>query len=401
MRILQLTNKIPYPPKDGGSIATFSLSENFADAGHELTILAMNTGKHYYDINKIPGSIKQKMTIDGVYLNTDISPIDALKNLLFSKLPYNAVRFRDENYEKRLVDTLKKHTFDIILLEGLYLCFYIDVIRKYSKAHIAYRAHNIEHEIWQRTLCKEKNKAKKLYLTNLVKRLRKLEIDFVNKYDSLIPITTRDGEIFRKFGNTKKIHVTPTGISLNFLSKKLKEPDYKSVFLIGALDWTPNIEGLNWFLKESYDDIVKAFPDVSIYVAGRNAGASLVQKLKQYKNIVYLGEVEDAYEYIESKGVMIVPILSGSGMRIKIIEGMALQKAIVTTTIGTEGINTENNKNIIIADEPKEFSNAVIKLLQQPELQKQIGTDAKRFVYENYDNRRIADNLIKFFSKNI
>ena len=151
MNILQMANKVPYPTTDGGAIACMNLTRGFSLLGHQVTVLAMNTLKHKTLIEEIPETIRDLADFRFVQVNARISRRDALKNLLFSKEPYNAVRFEDKNFEKALIHLLKGKKFDIIQFEGLYVCPYIPVVRKYSDAKIVYRAHNIEHEIWGRT----------------------------------------------------------------------------------------------------------------------------------------------------------------------------------------------------------------------------------------------------------
>src|SRR5450759_1216485 len=151
MRILQLMNKVPWPPKDGGAIACLNMTKGFSMLGHEVTVLSMNTSKHHITIKEMPANIRSKANFQLVEVPASINWFEATLNLLFSKLPYNAQRFISDEFSLELIKLLTEKTYDVIQLEGLYLCSYIPVIRKYSKALIAYRAHNIEYEIWERT----------------------------------------------------------------------------------------------------------------------------------------------------------------------------------------------------------------------------------------------------------
>lgn len=394
MKILQLANKFPYPPKDGGSIATLSFSKSLAELGHEVTLLAINTSKHYTDISTVPADLKEAVRLIGVPVNTDIKPLKLLKNFLFSSLPYNAERFINTDYSMRLEELLRAETFDIIQLEGLYMAPYLDVIRRCSTARVVMRAHNIEHEIWERSFKQQKG-LKKFYLKSLAKRIRKMELSYLNAYDAVLPITSRDGDMLVSLGCTLPLHVVPTGIDTRELKPDHSQMEYPTVFHIGALDWGPNLEGLQWFFDQVWPRILQKNPDVQFYLAGRNAPASL--KNSSFPNMVFLGEVDDAYEFMRSKAIMIVPILSGSGMRIKIVEGMALGKTIVTTSIGTEGIQTTDRKNICIADDPAKFADDICELIQNPQLFSIIGENAFTFVKENYDNLSITASCVEFF----
>ena len=396
MNILQLTNKMPYPPNDGGNIATLNMSKSFANLGNKVTILAMNTPKHSFDINKIPEDLTNIINFETVEVETDINKKDALANLFFSSLPYNAVRFISDDYTNKLINILKSEDFDIIQLEGVYLTPYIDVIRKHSKALISLRSHNIEHEIWKRVAANESNPVKKKYTNILASRIQQFEKKYLNKYDLLIPITKRDLTVLNKMGNKKPAYVAMTGIDLPNLIKDNSNIDYPSLFYIGALDWVPNQEGLQWFFKHVWDKLNKKFPDLTICIAGRNAPENLLELFNR-KNVEYVGPVEDAYKFMNSKSIMIVPLFSGSGMRIKIIEGMALGKPIITTTIGTEGINSTDNENIMIANSEMDFVKSIEQLVTNEKLFNKISNHAMKFIEEQFDNNNINADLIKFY----
>ncbi len=399
MRILQLTNKVPWPPKDGGAIATLTLSKGFFLHGHQVTVLAMNTLKHHIHPDEIPEHLSEKINFHLVDVPAPLSMLGLLSNLLFSSLPYNAARFINEEFSHKLIDLLKGQQFDIIQLEGLYLCPYIPLIRRHSKALVVYRAHNIEQEIWQRSTRLSKG-GRKLYLRILARRLRRFEISYLDTYDLLVSITERDGKMLDELGNTKPRHTSQTGIDLSTLVPTAKYLEYPSLFHLGALDWSPNQEGLIWFITHCWPDIHKKYPKLNFYIAGRNAPEWIQTHFKN-EGIVYLGEVDDAYHFMNSKAIMVVPLHSGSGMRIKIIEGMALGKAIVSTTIGCEGIPAVDQENILIADDPDEFVKAVERLVEDKALFNRISQKAVDLIHEKFDNLAIVGSLIDFYKQHL
>ncbi|MFQ3579077.1 MAG: glycosyltransferase family 4 protein, partial [Bacteroidales bacterium] len=286
---------------------------------------------------------------------------------------------------------------DIIQIEGLYLCPYIPIIRSISNATIAYRAHNIEHQIWQRSIKGFKNPLKKLYIHHLTQRLQKFEINCLNSYDCLVPISQCDAERLQTMGNIKPLHVTPTGSPQSKIASYIPEPIGKTLFHLGALDWYPNQEGLLWFFDNVWSKLLQKYPKLYFYLAGRNAPQWFNEKIDKYPNIENFGEIDNPQDFIRNYAIMVVPLLSGSGMRIKIIEGMAAGKAIVTTSIGCEGINVTNGKNIFIADTPEGFAEAIIKLIENPQLILDIGTHAKQLVETQYDSTKLAENLLNFY----
>jgi len=399
MQILQLMNKVPWPPKDGGAIACMNMTKGFSMLGHEVTVLSMNTSKHHIRIKDMPLNIRNRADFRLVEVPASVNWLEAALNLLFSKLPYNAQRFISDEFSMELVKLLHEKPFDIIQLEGLYLCPYIPVIREYSQALIVYRAHNIEYEIWERT-AKLSEGIRSKYIRNLSKRIKRFEISYLNSYDILVPITDRDGQILDQLGNTKPRHTSQTGIDFASLVPTAKKLEFPSLFHIGALDWSPNQEGLTWFFDHCWPRIHQENPDLKFYLAGRNAPDWFERRIK-LDGVVYLGEINDAYDFINSKAIMVVPLFSGSGMRIKIIEGMALGKPIVTTDIGTEGIPTTNGDNIQIANDAEQFINAINQLINNRELSNQIGKNAIEFIQQKYDNLSQAGALINFFKQHL
>jgi glycosyltransferase involved in cell wall biosynthesis len=143
--------------------------------------------------------------------------------------------------------------------------------------------------------------------------------------------------------------------------------------------------------------VLKSVPQAKFYVAGRNAPKWFVKKIEKYKSVQYCGEVENAANFMRSKGIMIVPLLSGSGMRVKIIEGMVLGKAIVSTSIGAEGINAEPQRQIVIANSSQEFVASLVSLLQNIEYAKEMGQQAKEFDHKAFDNCLLTQNLMAFY----
>ncbi len=399
MKILQLTNKPPYPDKDGGAIATLNLTRGLARNGHEVTVLFMNTLKHQVKTIDIPPEVLSLADFRDVFVPAPISAPAALANLLFSYQPYNAVRFISKKFSESLKNLLQEKPFDIIQLEGLYLCPYIPLIRKYSKALIAYRAHNVEHEIWERTIALSGG-YKKYYIRNLAARIRKFELSWLNHYDLLVPITERDGNILNHLGNRKPVHVSPTGIDAASLRSGRASLEFPSLFHLGSLEWSPNQEGLLWFLQHCWPKIRERFPGLKFYIAGRKAPRWLINKFN-LPGVVFEGEVPDAYAFMDSRAIMIVPLLSGSGMRIKIIEGMAMGKAIVSTAIGAEGIGTTHGKNILIADTPEDFTGAICRLVADRELFNSLGRASILFIHENFDNLAIAGKLAGFYQNSL
>lgn len=401
MRILILVNKPPYPPNDGGAFATLNMALGLAESGAKVTLLAMNTPKHPTPAKDFPPAIKSKIGVETVFVNTKLSIIKAMVNLLFSKHAYNAQRFISKAYGQRLEQILTEQKFDIVQLEGLYLYPYMDIIRNHHRGIVSYRAHNVEHEIWARSSKAQNNRFKRWYFTHLAQRIKRAEKQFLNQVDLLVPISVRDEEMLKKMGYKGTVFTSSTGYMLEKSATIAEDFEFPSVFHLGSLDWIPNQEGLLWFLESCWPHVLTSVPNAMFYVSGRNASNELVKKILGYPNTVFLGEVEDAAEFMNSKAIMVVPLLSGSGMRIKIVEGMALGKAIVSTAIGAEGIDVISGEQLSIADTPYAMAKEIVDLCSSKDKVVSMGKSAQHFVEQHLDNTVLTARLAEFYSKTL
>jgi len=397
MKILVLANKVPFPPKDGGAIATQSIIAGLANNGAQVTVLAISTPKHCTSIGDLPQWLTNIAKFYIVPVNTDLNPTKALFNLLFSKKPYNTQRFVNTEVTEQLENLLKNNPFDLIQLEGLYMAPYIATVRKYSSAPIALRAHNVEYEIWERSARIETNFLKKWYLNNLAKRVKRMETQCLRSIDLLVAISKRDEEILLRMGFNGPSTTSQTGLDAEQFLPCKQLSHSNSIFHLGGLDWLPNQEGLLWFVNKCWNRVLSSQANAKFYVAGRNAPASFIDEITKFPNVEFCGEVPNSQEFICSKGIMVVPLLSGSGMRIKIVEGMFLGKAIVSTSIGAEGIEVENGKHMLIANDPEDFTKQIIECLTNHNLAANLGTNARYFALAHFDNSSICEQLLHFY----
>lgn len=391
MKILQICSKIPFSPKDGGGIAMNILTHGLMDQGNLVHVLAVNTPKHFLKDDAIDADYKKATAYQSVFIDTSVKPLAAVLNL-FSSKSYNVIRFYSPAFEKVLIEKLKSEQYDIIQLESLWVTPYLEVIRKHSKAKIVLRSHNVEYMIWERLASEATSSFKKIYLNLLAKRLKKYELNLLNQYDAIACITELDATVFKNAGCKLSLIHIPFGIDLEKYKIDDSDLEKPSVFHIGAMDWQPNIDGVNWFLNNVWEKVVALHPSLKLYLAGRSISSDFKQT-----NVVVDGEVADAHRYISSKSIMIIPLSSGGGMRVKIIEGMALGKTIVSTSIGAEGIEYENKKNILIADSSSEFIDAIDKCINDSGFADTLGKNARTLVETKYNNKLICNKLSDFY----
>ena len=391
MKILQLCKKFPFPVKDGESIAVTYLSQALAEQGCEISLLCFNTSKHYVDVDRIPDSFDHYQEIRTVQLDNELSSWDAFKNL-FSSKSYHVSRFESNEFATELQSMLQENDYDVIQLETLYLAPYVPVIRKHSDAMVVMRAHNVEHEIWERLQQNIKFLPKKWYLRYLTSKLKKFELNRLEDYDFLIPISEADLSKFRELGYANGAAAIPIGLDLDTYSPRMMSTKSSmSMSFIGSLDWMPNLEGLSWFIDEVWPDLSEEFQDLSLHIAGRRS-PDYLNRLSSHRLVVH-GEVEDAKEFLNEHPIMVVPLLSGSGMRAKILEAMALGRVVLTTTLGLEGIPAVPGKDVLVADRSEEFIHQLRRLKEDPLLVQELSENARQFVENRFSHIELAKNL--------
>lgn len=396
MKILQICSKAPYPPLDGGRIAMNNLTHGLIEAGCEVKILAMSTPRHPVSVDELPEDYVKKTNIEVAFVDTSIKIPDAAINVLTFK-SYNIRRFYSISFEKKLVEILKKNSYDVVQLETLYTTPYIKAIRNNSGAKIVLRTQNIEYKIWKGLSMQEKNPFRKWYLRLLAGRLKVYEIKTFNLVDAIAAITREDAAEAKQLGCIKPITVAPFGIDLKKYYAAKKDIELNSIFHLGSMDWRPNEEAIEWFLNNVWSKLHEKHPDLKFYLAGRNM-PSWILKLN-LKNVVVEEDIKNSIDFMASKNIMIVPLLSGGGMRVKIIEGMAMGKTVISTTVGAKGINYKSNQNILVADSPMSFVNAVDQCLSDPTFCKIIGENSKNLVKQHYNNLQICTDLVNFYKQ--
>ena len=395
MKILQLCKKFPYPLKDGESLAVTYLSRALNDLGCAVTLLSMNTTKHFCDVATLPDTYDHYRAIHAVRVDNRINYWGALRNL-FSNESYHVSRFVTPAFAEKLEAVLRRETFDVIQLETPILAPYIPLIRQHSDALVAMRAHNVEHEIWKRIGKNSRWWPLRWYLNTLTRRLKKFEIENFKNYDRLVAITERDLRIFQQLGYRRSGVVTPIGLNIADYPEHYDSYDGPlSIGFIGSLDWMPNQEGLEWFMKTVWTKTVDRFPELELHIAGRNPH-KWSNSLRPPRAHFY-GEVPCAKSFIHQHSIMIVPLLSGSGMRVKILEGMALGRVVITTSLGLEGIPATDGREVLIADTPEKMLEALRFCVEQPQRLREMGRRARAFVAREFDNRAIAARLLEAY----
>jgi glycosyltransferase involved in cell wall biosynthesis len=394
LSVLQLCHKPPFPSIDGGCIAMNTVTNGLIEAGCNVKVLTIETTKHKLEIDKLPKEYIEKSGIESVFVDTTINLVDAFSALVTSD-SYNVSRFFSPDFDRKLIAVLKSTKFDVVHLESLFMTPYIGTIRRTSKAKIILRSHNLEYIIWENLAKGTKNFPKKTYLKILSSQLKKYELGVLKDVDGIATISSEDFKKYLSFKASKPIINIPFGVDLKKYAPGNEIIEPNSVFHIGAMDWAPNVEGVDWFLREVWPLVRKKNPEQKFYLAGK-AMPKKYTKLEE-EGVICLGEVKDAKAFMDSKSLMVVPLLSAGGIRVKIIEGMAMKKCIVSTKTGADGIDYKNGINIHLADNPEEFANKISELFNDPAKMKETAEQARFLAQNHYDNDLLSRDLLNFY----
>lgn len=384
MKVLQFSYKVPFPLTDGGAVSVYNASLGLLSSGIKLTILAADQATSPGDPLKAPENWLQTTSFSSVPVDNRVKLLGALKNL-FTPRSYFSARFYSPALAQVLTEMLQHQEYDIIQLEHLYLCEYLPVIRKFSKAKVILRAQNIEHRIWAKYLTSVKNPLGKWYLKIQSRRLEAFERTSAGKVDGIIALSEQDRQWFKSCNPGIPVASIPIGMSIpesepSFTLSSVSE--IPVFYHLGSMDWRPNDEGLRWFIREVLPVITQNHPRFRMHLAGKKMPAWYYQQ--QSASLLIDGQVEDATQYQRDKDVLVVPLLSGSGIRVKILEAMALGKAVISTSKGAEGLPIEHHRDILIADTPEEFNRCIEECISSPLKCKHLGNEARETVRKHF-----------------
>jgi glycosyltransferase involved in cell wall biosynthesis len=396
VKILIVTHLAPFPQNSGYPIVVGNTIRGLINSGHEVSLFSLNPQKTKAHHATVTDDLVDRINYYCHNIDTSISLKHAIMSLFNRKL-YTIDRHYDMLFENLLIKEITKGGYDIIQFEGLFVTPYLSAVRRVTQAKCIYRAHHIEYLVWER-LAKQKNDPiKKLYLRMIAKRIKAYELEQFNQFHAIAVFTNQDKETIQLHNQaTIPIEILPVGLELSRYQPDYLKTEFPSLFFLGAMDWMPNREGIEWFLDNFAAELADGDLKSRFYVAGND----IPERFDDYEvvgKIFIHGEVDDALEFVNTKAIMIVPLLSGGGMRVKIVEGMAMQKCIISTSLGAEGINYQQGENILIANTPQEFYRAIKRCITDENYCKRIGQNARKLVEQEHDTHKITERLVSFY----
>lgn len=392
-RILILTNRVPFPLNDGGNMAMNAMIAGYRHAGWEVFLLSMNTSRHYIPQHEL-ANIYTDISFETVDVNNDVKPLPTILNYLFSRQPNHVKRFNNKAFADKLAQVLDGFTPDVVQIESVFLTQYLPLIKQHSNALTVLRAHNIEYQVWERIAKETRNPFKKLYLNSLAKRICKFEREAWRQYDLLLPITNVDADVMSKYASN--IFVTPFGIDTT-LVKAGAESAIWNCYHIGAMDWIPNAEAISWFLEDVWPHVHELHPQLEFHYAGRKMPAHF--KALKVPGAICAGEVPDADAFIAGKKILVVPLRSGGGIRVKILEAMSAGKIIISTAVGMQGIQAKAGEHYLAADDAPAFLEAINWIFSHKDRAGEMARNASLLAKTRYDQKGIMEGLIGKINK--
>ncbi|MCS7297154.1 MAG: glycosyltransferase family 4 protein [Bacteroidia bacterium] len=383
-RILQLTTKPPYPLKDGGALATAHTLEAIHELGWAAWGLTMNTYKHRFEL---PPNLPIPITV--VEMNTRPTLYGAFMNL-FSSLPYHLVRFQSRAYAHTLEELIQAFRPDLVQVESLYLTPYVEKL----PVRRVYRMHNIESQIWHR-YAQEQSWYLRSYFRLQAQRIERYELQALPTYDGILAISEKEAQWSQAKHPKGRVMVFPFGLEIERYNAPPLEREPPRIGFIGGLDWLPNLEGLVWFLEKVWIPFRRKHPKAILSIAGRNTPSWLSRYADSHTHI--LGEITEAREFFYSNDIFVVPLFSGSGIRIKLIEAFATGRAVVATPIAAEGLTCKAGHHLLIAETPHQFIEALSLLYTDASLRARLGEAARSLAERVYDRKSFLPHLREFY----
>jgi len=356
MNILQITPVFPCPPESGTRVELFN-SIRYLSNKHSITLLSFAEKIKENDI-----AVLKPYCTDIVVIPNNIQ--DSFKGLLknlFTSTPYNISKYISKAMIEAVQRQIHSNSFDLVRIDGLHMAYYINYI---NNLPAILREHNVESLIMKRFYKSQQNPFVKAYAYLQWKKLHRYEIEMTQRFDKCIMITEVDRDTLHSMTSEAKTEIVTAGVDTEYFKPdaKIERQPHQIVFT-GEMAWRPNIDAVTWFCEAIFPLILEEIPDSKFYIVGRNATPA-VKKLEN-ENVIVTGRVEDVRPYVQSSAVFVVPIRVGGGMRLKILEAMAMGIPVVSTSIGCEGIAVENKKNILIADNAKAFAENIIRIMKK------------------------------------
>jgi sugar transferase (PEP-CTERM/EpsH1 system associated) len=313
---------------------------------------------------------------------------DASRYLL-DRVPYAVAKYRSPSYRRTVEELVARERFDAVVCD--FLPPVVNMPDRLPCPTIIF-THNVEAEIWRRHVEHATNAASRLLLAQQWRRMLRFEADALSRFDLVLTVSEADGKTLERLypdALHAPLHVVQTGVETDYFAPASATPDRARLVFTGSMDWLPNEDGMAYFCREILPRIRQSEPDATLSIIGRSPTPA-VKKLAEIPGVEVTGRVEDVRPHIARGSVYIVPLRIGGGTRLKIFEAMSMAKAVVSTTVGAEGLPVTPGRDLAIADDPARFARAVVHLIRDEASRRDMEASARRLVVERYDWSAVA-----------
>lgn len=405
MKILFLTNLLPYPLDNGGKIKTYTTLQVLKRAGYSVDLLCFketlaSMQPEEERILEFCSSVKQVFLRLTTASNKKYMAYVAA-NSLFSSLPYSVFKYRS----KEMSALLKKYSiskeYDYIYFDHLPMCVYYSEVKKlWPNAKTILDEHNCETVISLRNAQNQRNFAKRMFLRHESKKLKKFEAYSILSVDRTAVLSNEDYSALKQMTVIDFPHII---IPIGVLDKGIRNPHTKKgnaidILFVGTLTWEPNNRGLIWFLDKVVPKLKRDSVEFTMYIVGKNPSDEVKARAAQYDNIIITGYVLSVDDYYDKCDCTVIPLFIGSGQRVKIIEAFSKGMPAISTSIGAEGLEYRNNENILIADTADSFAHAIEKMADK-KLANKISKEARNTYLSYYSQDAVSTRILELFAK--
>ena len=393
MKILWLNAGLLLPLDKGGKLRTWHLMRHLA-RHHEITYLSFaepsETARDRDGMREVCATIETIPRTDAAKGTLQFYA-DAARYLV-DPLPYAVAKYRSDAYTRRAAALLESGNFDVVVCD--FLPPAANLPKRLRVPSVLF-THNVEAEIWRRHVEAAGNPFKRFLLKQQWDRMLRFEREALSRFDVVLAVSEVDGQTFERLypgALRAPVHVVKTGVDTAFFSPVAGVEHRAHLVFTGSMDWLPNEDGMVYFVRDILPRIRAAEPGVSLSIVGREPTPT-VRRLAEQAGIEVTGRVDDVRPQIATADVYVVPLRIGGGTRLKIFEAMAMGKAVVSTTIGAEGLPVTHRKDILLADDPGQFANAVVSLIRDTDARRRLEAAARRLVVDHYDWSAVASDF--------
>jgi polysaccharide biosynthesis protein PslH len=376
MNILFLSTRSPYPLISGHSLRTYHILKGAAQNHNVTFITFVQLPEHELKKENLAHLRSFCKAVYPFKIPADMSKLTFAKMLflnLFSSLPFVAQKYDAPLMREKIREIIQREHIDLVHVDMLPLAAYINEFENLPKILVNHNVESIRLYRWFRT---EPKPLKKAYLGIQWLKLKTFEQSAMNKFDGCVVVSEIDKKLLLKMGVKSKLFVVPNGTNTKFFKPSNGKVVGNSVLWIGHMDVHTNKDAVLYFWKDIYPILRRKHPEVKVTFVGTAPPKEIADATKLDGKVRATGFVEDIRPYINEAAVMVVPIRIGSGTRLKILDAMAMGKAIVSTSVGCEGINVSNGKDILIGDDPEDFANKIVELLKNPDMRTNLEKNA-------------------------